>query len=202
MVRLVIERGPSIPTPPVSPANYTLLLRRRDPQVLARFRSYATVVAEFLLPRLRNTTRCLISPGLESNLPATVAQLLVAETRRIFPGCELVWNPLNPARQGTIPATILEYHGLRRNVPTEKLVTPCLTSLDGVDIQLPTRPPHHGPSIKSTEIPGYLADFAECDTIFMWVREFNGRHPERFTDPRERDGFPTEAVMEALGEMQ
>jgi hypothetical protein len=115
--------------------------------------------------------------------------------RERFPGCIVVWNPVNESRFAKpIPGTHLELHG-----PTVELAPPCIANLDGVDISFPSRPNLLPEFIVSAALGGYLGNRRPCALTFLWIAEHNGLTGDGpFIDPRKRVNFPTAETFAIL----
>lgn len=174
---------------------YRRLILDRDPQLFARFTEYVKPLQKLLEQNLKPATQCLISPGLESNLPMDAAKILVHQVSSLFPNCTIVWNPVNKAqREERIDNTIFEEHHHRPTLPPLK--SRCILNLDGQDIDFPARPAILPKKIKASVLPEFLSN--DCLISFLWLAEFNGIKQGPFLDPRERDNFPTLQLMELL----
>lgn len=180
----------------VSLEDYNHKLIMRDDALLSKLRQYLSPIKDLLDKNLRRTTVCYVNPGLESNVSKEAAEVLIEETRILFPGCRIVWNPvgINPDAV-PIAGTVFELHG-----STPPLVAPCIADLDGVDISFPTRPAFLPSSILSTEIPQYFRRYSQCDITFLWISEFNGLRSSPFIDPRSRPRslFPTLSTFQLV----
>ena len=90
----------------LSRGQFAAAVRGGDGAFFAALKKYAAPVAAFL--RGREGLTCLISPGLESNLPAELGARVIEFVRPLFPQCEMVWNG-----GGRIAGTIYESHVMR-----------------------------------------------------------------------------------------
>lgn len=181
-----------------SPNDYDRKLKKHDLKLRAKFFKYVAPLQKLLNEHLQPTTQCLINPGLESNVSDTAARTLIRWTRIAFPNCRVVWNPLkaSPGRRKKAEADLIEGHG-----PNPNVNAPCLTNLDGTDINFPSR--KAGAAIaheKDESVPKnylnsgnalqqHLEEYAnKCEVAFLWVGEYNCLFPEKpWTDPRKRD---------------
>lgn len=176
----------------ISVSDYNNKLKNKDAQLLASLRNYIKTASERILPSLRQETRCLVSPGLESNLDTIAGKVLIDLTREYFgTRCEIVWNPLNA---GTIPGTIHEKHGITPNVQP-----PCVVNLDGKDIDLAIRKSNYsGGSIKEADLLAYINKYQMCEMVFLWVGEDNCIQSGNFVDPRNRTKCTGKNIEDAL----
>lgn len=180
----------------VSLEEYNRKLIMRDRALLRALRQYLSVVQKFVNENLRQSTVCYVNPGLESNLSREAAEVLIKETRILFPNCKIVWNPVGSSPYAEpIEGTVFELHGA-----TPPLVAPCIADLDGVDISFPTRPALLPSYISSADIPQYLTRYSQCDITFLWIAEFNGLRSSPFIDPRSRPRslFPTKSTLQLV----
>jgi hypothetical protein len=173
----------------LSVTEYQRKLVQHDEALLERLKEYVSPLATYVQEKLPKHTRCLISPGLESNLNNKAASILIDELRPLFPTCEFVWNPNRSNRKASpIDTTLYELHH-----SDAKLNKPCIANLDGEDIVFPTREAKLSHSIASVELKTYLKNTAACDVSYLWIAEFNGLETGKFLDPRQRpkERFPT-----------
>lgn len=177
----------------ISVNDYKNKLKWRDRNLLAKLDAYMKTASERILPTLRNETRCLISPGLESNLDNDAARVLIEYTRKHFePRCEIVWNPLH----GTpIEGTIFELHGIN-----PQLQAPCVVNLDGKDIDLEVRRSRYSNgSIHERDLEGWIRKYQHCEAVFLWLGEDNCvKSPGSFVDPRDRPNCTNETLENAV----
>lgn len=181
----------------VSVREYSQGLKRRDPALRRKLEDYFRPAAD-LLARYRGAElSCYVSPGLESNLDPAAARELFAIVKPLFPGCEMVWNPVGSNILGRLDpgVNVYELHGSRI-----KLEAPCIANLDGEDIDLPGRAALMKNHLIADKLPQYIERFAHCAANFIWIAEFNALAGDRFVDPRERKNYPTPATFNSLGE--
>jgi hypothetical protein len=177
----------------ISVKDYANKLKARDKNLLAKLDAYIKTASERILPTLRAETRCLISPGLESNLDSSAASVLIEYTRKHFsPRCEIVWNPLHGS---PIAGTIFEQHGINPSVSP-----PCVVNLDGKDIDLNVRKSYYSNgSILEKDLEGWIRKYQHCEAVFMWLGEDNCvKSPGSFVDPRNRPQCTNEVLENAL----
>ena len=171
-----------------SPSDYDQLLRKKDQRLKRRFVKYVRL-ARAKIEQLPKNVQCLINPGLESNVSPEAGATLIEWTREQFPNCRTVWNPLtnhSQKRRAVTGADFVEAHG-----PLPKVTNPCVTNLDGTDIDFPERATsfEHGNYIQSgSPLMQYLSTNAnKCEVVFLWVPEDNCNYSNSFVDPRKRN---------------
>lgn len=164
-----------------TPQKYDQLLKAKDAKLKARFDKYVVRLQELLAGHLQDWTTCYINVGLESNVGERATKTLVQWSREAFPQCKIVWNPLKapgkPAK--AVGADYVEGHG-----PGPKLIGPCITNLDGTDINFPKRTsvavktyvegqPKNWVNAGSA-LQSYAQEYAnKCEMTFFWVVEDN-----------------------------
>ena len=174
---------------------YKNKLNSKDAALISKIKNNVLPVAEFF--HANSSIQCSISAGLESNLPSKAYRYLVDELKPLFPQrCTWVWSPVgrNAYGSGPISGMIYEGHG---DEP-KGIKAPCIVNLDGVDIELKSRPAILPLKVDVTALPRFLASFASCEAAFFWIAEFNGIGRGGFVDPRKRNNWPTSKTMEEL----
>lgn len=157
---------------------------------------YIAPIVKLVANSQNTNTRFIISPELESNMPCSAGQRLIAWLKPTFPPTtKFAWT----AMQGCLPkgADFREYHGY-----TSKLEAPCIANLDGNDIALPiasrctsTKYPH----IEYNQISHYLENTSACTASFLWVYEMNGgEYNGGSDDRRSRTNWPSKQVFTVL----
>lgn len=176
----------------MSMAKYNRALKEENPALLERMRNYFQEPAQFLAANLKPGTACYISPGLESNVDLEAAMVLLQQTKKSFPNCRVVWNPVNNSRAAKpISGTFFEQHH-----PDASLSSPCIVNLDGFDISYPTRSAILPQNLGSTDLPEFARRFRSCDATFLWIAEYNGITSSKPPpDPRQRTAFPGESTF-------
>lgn len=161
-------------------------------QTRRKLRDYSKPVVDFL-GALPASTACVVNGGLESNLTTRAGKNLIAEAQAIFPRCRVTWNPM---RGSPIPGTVFQLHGSK-----QPLKSPCIANLDGEDINFPDRHSELPNKLQSSDIPKYLASYAQCEAANLWVLEFNGNCQGKnlpFVDPRKRSCWPDKAMFDRV----
>lgn len=172
-----------------SPQEYDRLIRSQSPSLKQDFIAYSQG-AIAIANSIPDSTQCIISPGLESNLSNEASRILIQWTREIFPShCRVMWNPLREREVisvGMVDADLVEAHGRNPLVSA-----PCTVNTDGTDISFPERPTfaQSGWYISSGEdLQNYILRYsAQCEIVFLWVFEDNCIRQGSFVDPRQRD---------------
>lgn len=150
-------------------------LLRDNKSVKAKFLRYVKGLQK-LLEKKKESTTCLISPELESNLSSKAAKTLIAWSREAFPQCLIVWNPIQKGKK-TNGADFIEQHG-----KSPKVKSPCVVNLDGTDInfndRLSPQKRYYRSGLKnwveSTDLKEYVKKYSvKCDVAFIWVFEYN-----------------------------
>jgi hypothetical protein len=164
-----------------SPQKYDQLLKAKDAKLKARFDAYVIKMQELLAGHLQDHTQCYINPGLESNVGLRAAKTLVSWAKEAFPQCKIVWNPLKPSGETarSVGADFIEGHG-----PGPNLKGPCITNLDGTDINFPERT---SVAVKTyvegqpknwvnsgAALQSYAQEYAnKCEMVLFWGVEDN-----------------------------
>lgn len=150
-------------------SDYEKRLVARDPKLLGKIREYFSQINLFLEVNLQPNTQCYVSPGLESNLSSKAFNVISSIAESSFPKCMIVANPLGG--RGGYNADFREHHG----TSTGK-VPPCITNLDGTDIDFPQRrtvQPHNHIDV-GKKLTSYIGKAARrCELSFLWVKEMN-----------------------------
>ena len=117
-----------------------------------------------------SVSQCYVSPGLESNLTdPTAIKVLLDETRKVFPQCKIVWNPM---KMGSRAESADIWEGHTDNNPYRE--APCIANLDGQDIT-------------KLDLGAYNNKYAQCELNFLWTFAMNGNTRKgSFVDPRAR----------------
>jgi hypothetical protein len=177
----------------ISTNDYENALLHRDQKTMRRIKRYMNKVVAFFALNLKPTTQLFVSPGLESNLSGPAMHVLVRLASRLFPGALMIENPESGGSNYSAGATFREYHGTGLPNPWR----PCVTDLDGLDINFPERPStQHSGWMQSIDAGRDLQDYIgkaarECEFVLLWTREMNcynmGANPEKYrSDPAER----------------
>lgn len=119
-----------------------------------------------------------MSPTLEHNLSSKAFKQQAAVIRRNCPRAVIVDNPVKGV--ASTKGFLIERHG----TDVRGLKAPCNVSLDGSEAF-------------DSNVPLFLAQNAEC-TKYLWSRVYNGRLPEGFVDPRQRNAWPTRQQLRTL----
>lgn len=174
-------------------SEYNHLWRSNNSKLIKRFKNYVVSLQDLFSRNLSPSTQCLISPGLESNVDDVAAKNMIVSTRSAFPNCRVVWNPLKWSGQMN-GADLIEQHG---TVPKFKKNTPCITNLDGADIDFPERPSDHVKLkleylVAGAGLQQYIEQYANmCEVVFLWTVEDNcGGSGQSWMDPRKRSCRP------------
>jgi hypothetical protein len=154
----------------IGTATYRRQLDRGDSKLYTRIRRLSEKVRKVILPFEGKGLHCIISPGLESNLPNKTARKLIDFVRPLFPKCDIAWNPLNG---GPIEGTFHEMHG---RAPA--ISPPCIANLDGEDMDI-------------VDVGLFLKMYRGCHSIFLWTDSYNLNTSGRFIDPRGRKIVPS-----------
>ncbi len=176
---------------------YRIGLSNKDPEIINRVEAYIQKAAEEILPTLKPNITCAVSTGLESNLSREAALVILEITKKHFGDrCKLVWNPVGNNKFGIAPIenTIHELHG-----PHPKIKPPCISNLDGIDIDLPHRKSFNRlGAISLKETAKYLKDYNKCEASFVWIAEDNCLQKGNFIDPRKRSNCTSDAENKIL----
>lgn len=172
---------------------YKSRIESATPKLLERITNYAAPVSQWFANH--EDVACYVSPGLESNLSKKGFKILAEHLKPLFPErCKFVWSPVGHSAYSTaIPDYVHELHG-----DGPSLKPPCIANLDGVDINMISRPAILSQFIQHTEVPRYRAAYSSCDSTFLWIAEFNGIGRGAFIDPRKRTNFPSDKVMSEI----
>ena len=135
-----------------------------DPKVLSKFER-SMREAERLLVEVQGPLECYISPCLECNLSPQARGVLLRLTKRHFPECAMVDNPI---RGACLPGYVCEAHGARAS-----LSPPCIADLDGEELPISMWRAFH-------------QRFEQCNISFWWSSALNCISGPKFTPPRER----------------
>lgn len=157
-------------------AQWNHLLLRENERLKQRFIRY-NIPLQKILEKRAETSICLVSPGLESNISYKAGKILIEWTREIFPSCLIVWNPIKP----TISAKVTNADFIEQHSTNPKVAIPCLVNLDGTDISFPTRISPNKKFyrtgrknwIESSDLKKFLEKYKKCDVVFLWVSEYN-----------------------------
>lgn len=145
-------------------------LSQQRPGFMARFRKYLKRAAEYLLPRMSESTECLITPFLESNLSGQAANVAIVTTREYFGRCQVGWSQVgNKLPPGIMGADYVEEHGAVKS--SHAL---CVVNLDGES------------PLTRVEMLWFLEVNQGCKASFLWSGEDNCRADAKFIDPRKR----------------
>lgn len=162
------------------PAKYSRLLKSRNKDLKKRFDAYVVKAQNLLMGYQQPHTKCFINPGLESNVSVRAGKVLVEWAREAFPQCSIVWNPLHGKLQASrTGANLAEGHG-----PGPNFTGPCITNLDGTDINFPDRltcaaKTYNEEGTKNwinsgNALRSYITEYANrCEVAFLWVGEYN-----------------------------
>lgn len=155
-------------------SEFNKALKDRKPKFMATLDRYMLEVRRFLDNNMDGSTRCYISPGLESNLDRQAATILTTRANTIYPRCSIVWNPTGSSPITNLPAQdVFEKHGAK-----VRLTPPCISNLDGEDMY-------------EVDVPAYLVKQRNCLQAHLWTGRFNLISHGPFVDPRRRTNFPT-----------
>lgn len=179
----------------LTPAKYEARLKAKDQKLINKIRTKVRKLGNWY--NAHPAVRCLISPGLESNLSRAGFKVLRDSLTDIFPPwCRWVWNPVNRTATGPGPieGTIYELHGEKPDLPASN----CIANLDGVDIETPSRKALMTPFIPYNRARPFLERFSGCEAAFLWTAEMNGIKKGPFTDPRSRRNFPSKKLAKDL----
>jgi hypothetical protein len=163
----------------LSESKYRNGVKNKGP-ILSKIQDYVMPLANFLNEKLDSATTCLISPGLESNLSPQEARNIVDVIKPMFPKCQIVWNPEHGG-----PAKWADYHELHGY--DARPARPCILNLDGNDVEFGT-----------SKLDSYIEEGARCRSNYLWHHTFNLQVPNKWTDPRNRVGFPTPQIFQKL----
>lgn len=169
--------------------SYERAWKGNDAKMRVKFLQYVKSLQDFLASN-RTAARCYLSPGLESNLSPQAGKKLLDFAKGVFPDCEIVWNPV---QKTTVPGYITEWHG-----SDPGLKPPCISNLDGEDIDFRERRSFAANKLPVSEVPRYLAKYKACELTNLWISEFNLIQEGGFIDPRARTVGPDEAVLTLL----
>lgn len=166
---------------------YNIAWEKKNPSLIRAYKKYVRPMQK-MVGTLSQETQCYISGGLESNLKNRAARNMIAVTRELFPTCKIVWNPLKQSNSSvTLPrngADVIEGHGANPGVSA-----PCITNLDGTDIDFPDRPSFDRKNNVDAgqELQKHIQKFAnKCELAFLWISEDNCNYHSSFIDPRKR----------------
>ncbi len=186
-----------------TPQDYSAALRKQDKKLRRDFFKYVRSVQNLLKHRQDQVT-CLISPGLESNISPSAARVLIRWTRKAFPNCAVVWNPVRYHTEKirkTVRADFSEGHG--SNI---KLEAPCIVNLDGEDIEFKSRKTKNPNKINVSQLSRFVSRYTRrnCTAIFLWMQEYNCNDPKnsKFQPPLTRKCVNTSAHRELKRELR
>lgn len=156
-------------------------IKAKDQRFLEGYRARAQDAARTLRAADRRALRCAVSPCLECDFDADARKTLLEETRKIFPTCELVDNPLTDR---CLPGYICEKHAAG-GYP--RLQDPCITDLDGMDFG-------------KADVPKFVQNSRECAAAYLWGFGMNcvDKDNPNFVDPRKRVCGMKDAVWKDL----
>lgn len=147
-----------------------------DPKLYKKIDLFLRPAALLVAAYRGSNMKCLITPGLESNLSAGAQQKLIKFMRPFFPQCEFVSYGVRVKG-----ADYVETHTAQPATP------PCVLAND--DGKWP-----------SSSLSSWKAAGRKCRAFFIWHPQFNGwrRQATQTPDPRKRSNWPTPPVFDWL----
>lgn len=155
-----------------------------DPVIREIFRQAAQDLANFLYQDFRlqdKNVACFISPLLETNLSPGEFRQIVDIFRPIFPGCEIVYNPVS-YKNDRGGADYEETHN-----PRQPLNPPCVFNNDGTSVKFPGKANGYPRLIEPDELADSFLNRRICAARYIWHHSYNCIRPDLgFIDPRDR----------------
>jgi hypothetical protein len=156
-----------------------------DPIIREIFRRAAQDLADFLYRDYRLQDKpdiaCYISPLLETNLSPGEFRQIVDIFRPIFPGCEIVYNPVS-YKNDLGGADYEETHN-----PRQPIQPPCVFNNDGTSVKFPGKPNGYPRLIEPDELVDSFLNRRFCEARYIWHHSYNCIRPDLgFIDPRDR----------------
>lgn len=161
---------------PYTLAEYCAKLARHDPALYKRMGDYIGPVVD--LVHAHKNVHWYISPGLESNITAPAATVLLSFLRSRFPpGVKFVWCPVGQGRHRVSGYDFAESHGAYAGG-----LPPWIANLDGSDVG-------------TVDARAWLARTSNAQLQFLWSASMNGIEPGAFKDPRKRTAWPDQDMF-------